>query len=339
MRHLIKPALMATALLAAMPAAAQVTSPGPVWGGSGGPIPAPGGTYGRSVPMPPPPRVSPNPPHIPGPPPVVHGGPGVPTAGPRVWQNGRWNALPPRGHGQVARHDGNRWGGMVNGRWYAGAQAPGGWGAYRRMGRGHHLPSYWMGSGFRIPDYLSWGLAAPPAGYFWVRYYDDAVLVDDRGDVWDSVGGIGWADADAWSDSSGSYSNSYSYSSAGAGYRQPIQPVDPNDYYDGYSGGSVPPAGAIGAPPAAQVQGYYGSGQAYYGGGSYQAGAAYYGAPVGTTVIIVPGATTTTTTVTEEVIESTATTTYVRAAPRRVVRKAPVRRYRAPAKCCVCGCR
>jgi len=340
MRHLFKPALMATALLATLPAAAQVTSPGPTWGGSRGPIPAPGGTYGggRNVPMPMPPRVSPNNPHIPGPPPAAHNGPGVPTAGPRVWQNGRWMALPPHGAGQVARHDGNRWGGMVNGRWYAGAQAPGGWGGYRRLGRGHHLPNYWMGSGFRIPDYLSWGLAAPPMGYFWVRYYDDAVLVDDGGDVWDSVSGIGWSDADAWADSSGGYSSSYSYSNAGAGYREPIQSVDPNDYYDGYSRGSLPPAGAIGAPPAAMVQGYYGSGQAYYGGGSYQAGAAYYGAPVGTTVIVVPGVTTTTTTVTEEVIESRAT--YVRTAPRRVVRKAPVRRYRAPVvKCCVCGCR
>jgi Ni/Co efflux regulator RcnB len=351
MRHLIKRAVMASALLAAMPAAAQVTSPGPTWGGSGGPIPAPRGMGPRSAPMPMPPRVSPNPPHVRGPAPTnIHTGPGVPTAGARVWQNGRWNALPPRGTGQNGPHanngGGNRWGGQINGRWYAGAQAPGGWNNYRRMGRGGHLPNYWMGGGFRIPDYLSWGLAAPPYGYFWVRYYDDAVLVDDRGDVWDSVDGIGWGDADAgaWSDSSGAYSNSYSYSNAtvGAGYRQPIEPVDPNDYYDGYSGGSLPPAGAIGAPPAAQVQGYYGSGQAYYGAqGSYQAGASYYGAPVGSTVIItMPGATTTTTTITEEVIEEVATTTtYVRSAPRRVVRKAPVRRYRAPVKCCVCGCR
>ncbi len=334
MHHLLKPALMATALLATLPAAAQV------YGGRGS-IPAPGGSYGGNVPMPRPPMVSPGTPQVPSAPPVVRGGPGVPTAGPRVWQNGRWNALPPRGHGQVAQHNGNanRWGNRIDGRWYAGAQAPGGWNAYRRMGRGHHLPNYWMGSGFRIPDYLSWGLAAPPYGYFWVRYYDDAVLVDGRGDVWDSVSGIGWDDgydAGAWADSGGSYSSSYSYSGTGAGYREPIQPVDPNDYYDGYSRGSLPPAGAIGAPPAAQVQGYYGSGQAYYGG-SYQAGAAYYGAPVGTTVIVVPGATTTTTTVTEEVIESRAT--YVRSAPRRVVRKAPVKRYRAPVKCCVCGCR
>jgi Ni/Co efflux regulator RcnB len=354
MRHLIKQAMMASALVAALPAAAQVTSPGPTWGGSHGPIPAPGGMGPRSAPMPMPPRVSPNPPHIPGPMPGgAHTGgpyiaPGAPNGGARVWQNGRWNALPPRNPGQNAPHNGNygghsngnRWGGQVNGRWYAGAQAPGGWNNYRRMGRGGHLPNYWMGSGFRIPDYLSWGLAAPPYGYFWVRYYDDAVLVDDRGDVWDSVGGIGWGDADAYADSGAGYSSAYSYSNAtvGAGYRQPIQPVDPNDYYDGYSGGSLPPAGAIGAPPAAQLQGYYGSGQAYYGAqGSYAGAATYYGAP-GTTVIVIPGATTTSTTVTEEVVEERAvTTSYVRTAPRRVVRKAPVKRY-VP-KCCVCGCR
>lgn len=330
MRHPIKQAVLASALLAAMPAAAQG------WGGGNGPIPAPGGMQGgRGVPMPPPPTVTPNQPY-------GHAGPGVPTAGPRVWQNGRWMALPPRGPVQNGRH-GNRWGGMIDGRWYAGAQAPGGWRGYRRMGRGGHLPAYWMGGGFRIPDYLSWGLAAPPAGYFWVRYYDDAVLVDARGDVWDSVSGIAWADADAWADSSAGYSSAYSYSNAtvGAGYRQPIQPVDPNDYYDGYSGGSVPPAGAIGAPPAVQVQGYYGSGQAYYGAqGSYQAGTYYYGAPVGSTVVITMPASTTTTTITEEVIEEVATTTtYVRSAPRRVVRKAPAKRYRPKAQCCVCGCR
>ncbi len=323
MRHLFKSALTATTLLAALPAAAQVASPGPGWNGNRGSIPAPGADYGRNVPMPPPP--------------VVHGGPGVPTAGSRVWQNGRWMALPPRGPVKNSQQVGNRWGNRIDGRWYAGSRAPGGWGAYRRMGRGRHLPNYWMGSDFRIPDYLSWGLAAPPSGFFWVRYYDDAVLVDGRGDVWDSVSGIGWDDgyADSWSDSSAGYSSSYSYSGSGAGYGQPIQPIDPNEYYDGYSGGSVPPAGAIGAPPAVQVQGYYGSGQAYYGGGGYYAGGAYYGAPVGTTVIVVPGATTTTTTVTEEVVS----TAYVRAAPRRVVRKAPVRRYKPKVQCCVCGCR
>lgn len=331
MRHPMKPALMASALLAAFPAAAQGTSPGPAWH-NGAPIPAPPGMRPA-----PPPRVSPNPPRADAP---RH--PGGPMAGPRVWQNGRWTALPPHGAVPGSQHRGDRWGGMIEGRWYAGAQAPGGWRAYRRLGRGHHLPAYWMGGSFRIPDYLSWGLAAPPPGYFWVRYYDDAVLVDAGGNVWDSVGGIVWADGDAWADAgagyAGAWSNSYSYSNAqvGAGYREPIAPVDPNDYYDdAYPGGYAPPPAAYPPPPAVQFQG---SGYAgYYGSGSYRSGAYYYGAPIGSTVVItIPGATTTTTTITEEVIESAATTTYVRAAPRRV-RKA-VRRYRPKPKvqCCVC---
>ncbi len=330
MRHFSKPVLMVSALLVAVPAAAQVTSPGPAWHSSA-PIPAPGGMV---VPSPPPPMVSPNPPHM---------RPGVPTAGARVWQNGRWTALPPHGAHQGGPRRGNRWGGMIDGRWYAGAQAPGGWRSYRRLGRGHHLPAYWMGSSFRIPDYLSWGLAAPPAGYFWVRYYDDAVLVDGGGNVWDSVGGIAWADADAYADAgdgyAGAWSNSYSQSnvSVGAGYRQPIEPVDPNDYYEQYPGGYAPPPAAYAPPPAVQVQGGYGS--SYYGAsGYYGSGAYHYGAPVGSTVVITMPATTTTTTVTEEVIEeSVATTTYVRSAPRRVVRK-PVKRYRPKPKvqCCVC---
>lgn len=305
MRHPIKPALAAVALLAAMPAAAQWGAPDPAWRG-GAPIPAPGGMS-----MPPPPMVSVNPPYIPGPPPMAQNGPGVPTAGARVWQNGRWMALPPRGRNQGGPRRGNRWGGTIEGRWYAGTQAPGGWHGWHRLRRGAHLPPYWMGNAFRIPDYLSWGLAAPPGGYFWVRYYNDAVLVDSGANVWDSVSGIGWDDGDTWSETDD-------------GYRQPITPVDPNDYYGGYGG--YPPAQG----------GYYDSYGGY--GSSYQSGSWYYGAPVGSTVVITMP-TTTTTTITEEVIEEARTTTYVRAAPRRVVRKAPVRRYKPRVQCCVCGCR
>jgi Ni/Co efflux regulator RcnB len=320
MRMVVKPALLAVALTAAMPAAAQ--------GYGRAPIPAPGGV---ALPAPLPPRVSPGQP-----------GPGVPTAGGRVWQNGRWMALPPQGRPTGVRHDRGRWGETLGGRWAGGTRAPGGWGAYRRLGRGNRLPGYWMADGFRVPDFLSYGLAAPPQGYFWVRYYDDAVLVDGGGNVWDSVDGIGWVDGDAaygYGDgyAGGSSASSYSYSNVavGAPYRAPIAQVDPNAYYDGYPGGYALPAGAIAAPPAVQVQGGYAA------GGSYQAGAYYYGAPVGSTVVITMPATTTTTTVVEEVVEDVTTTTtrYVRAAPRRVVRKAPVRRYRPRAQCCVCGCR
>ena len=328
MRILTMAAISAAALGAAAPAAAQVYAPGPVY--QSAPIPAPGGAvYGQAGPQ------------YGAPPPIAQqqlpqAQAQVPTAGPRIWQNGRWMALPPSQN--IARqNDPNRWGYEIQGQWYGGVQAPGGWGAYRRLGRGQRMPNYWMQGSFGIPDYLSFGLAAPPRGYRWIRYYDDAVLIDDRGDVWDSVGGIAWAGAGASSYGSHSNSSSYSYSSSGAA----IQPVDPNAYYaqQQYPGGYAPPVAY--APPAAQY-GYGNGGTASYGAG-YQQGGYYYGAPGTTsysTITIIP-TTTTTTVVEEEIIEeSVVTTSYVRAAPRRVVRRAPVRHRAKPRTvCCQCRCR
>ncbi len=96
-----------------------------------------------------------------------------------------------------------RWGGTVNGRWYGGTRAPGGWNAYRRPVRGFALPHYWIAPSFYINDFASYGLAPPPYGYSWNRYYDDAVLVDTRGQVWDSVSGLDW--------------DGYGYAQGGAG--------------------------------------------------------------------------------------------------------------------------
>ncbi|WP_066797160.1 RcnB family protein [Sphingomonas soli] len=313
MRFWMMAAISAVALGAAGPAAAQ---------GYGAPIPAPGGaTYG-----PPPQQYGAPPPFVAQQAPQGQ----VPTAGPRVWQDGRWMALPPSRN--IARlNDPNRWGYEIEGQWYGGTQAPGGWGAYRRLGRGHQMPGYWMQGAFGIPDYLSFGLSAPPRGYRWIRYYNDAVLVDDRGNVWDTVGGIAWAGAGAYAGGSHSSSSSYSYSSAGAA----IQPVDPNLYYgqQQYQGGYAPPA-AYG-PPAVQ-QGY---GANY--GASYMQGSYYYGAPVTSSSVIVIPTTTTTTIVEEEIIEETVvTTSYVRATPRRVVRRAaPPKRAKPRPACCRCVCR
>lgn len=85
-----------------------------------------------------------------------------------------------------------RWGGRIAGRWWAGMRAPGGWRAYRRPVRGWALPSYWVQPGWYVSDWASYGLPQPPYGYAWSRYYDDAVLIDGRGAVYDRVGGIGW---------------------------------------------------------------------------------------------------------------------------------------------------
>ncbi len=264
--------------------------------------------------------------------------------GPRIWQNGRWVVLPPRGAPAMqTQPNPQRWGGTIGGRWSGGAQAPGGWSAYRRPHRGASLPAYWMSGSFHIPDYLSFGLAAPPYGYSWVRYYDDAVLVDDSGRVWDSVSGIAWAGASA---------------SADAGYARRAEPglcAQRRDHpgrpkrilrraglfgSDSVYPGGVCTAGGGGAAggvrpepvpaglPGRELWSYYGasgySGGGYYGGGS-------------TTTITFQSAPIVTTTTTEEIVEDEVTTTYV-STPRRIVRRAPVRHYRPRRHVCGCGC-
>ncbi|MET4896397.1 RcnB family protein [Sphingomonadaceae bacterium jetA1] len=91
-----------------------------------------------------------------------------------------------------ARAASQRWGSRVDGRWWGGANAPGGWTAYRRPVRGTALPGYWSGSRFAVEDWAAYRLPQPPAGYRWSRYYDDAVLIDSRGTVYDSVYDVEW---------------------------------------------------------------------------------------------------------------------------------------------------
>jgi Ni/Co efflux regulator RcnB len=293
----------------------------------------------------------------------------TPAAAQRVWQNGRWVVMPhSQGRTQVPSHGtqshGNRWGPVVDGRWDAGNRAPGGWSSYRRPVRGWTLPGYWRDSRFRVNDYLNFGLSAPPRGYYWVRYYDDAVLVDDGGRVWDSTGGIGWgASAEAYGDDYAWSEGSASVAVAGAGYppppRRPIESVDPNAYYrepgaylttePGYDADPIPypnsgyPAGGyappvVQGPPAVQVRTVQGPAYGYgaqgsYGATSYYGGGYAYGGGATTTVVVIPAVTTTTTT-------ETYTTSYVSVA-KRAVRRAPVRKWRPrpKPKCCVCVCR
>lgn len=87
---------------------------------------------------------------------------------------------------------GHRWGPRTNGRWYAGWGAPGGWGAYRRPVYGYVLPRYWVSPSYYIGNYGAYGLPAPAYGYGWSRYYDDAVMTDRYGRVYDHRSDIDW---------------------------------------------------------------------------------------------------------------------------------------------------
>jgi Ni/Co efflux regulator RcnB len=60
---------------------------------------------------------------------------------------------------------------------------PAGWYEHRWT-YGERLPRNFFASDFWITDYLAYGLIAPWDGYEWVRYGDDALLIDvDTGEV------------------------------------------------------------------------------------------------------------------------------------------------------------
>ena len=111
------------------------------------------------------------------------------------------------------------------GRW---SGVPGGWNAYRRPAYGYQLPSYWVSPSYFIPNYSVYGLPRPADGFGWSRYYDDVVLTDRWGRVYDVRGGTDWSREPRWQEN---YSDSY-------GYR------DDRRRDDGHSGGDNALAGA-----------------------------------------------------------------------------------------------
>lgn len=70
---------------------------------------------------------------------------------------------------------------------------PGWWGgSYQTPTRGYILPSYWLSPAYVVPNPGAYGFAEPGRGHRWVRYYDDAVLVDGRGMIHESVNDVPW---------------------------------------------------------------------------------------------------------------------------------------------------
>lgn len=276
----------------------------PVSGPQGGPTPmlAPSGGGGTSAP------------------PMMMARPTNPTINPTM------NRMP--------RLQGQRWGGQIGGRWIGGVQAPGGWNGYRRPWRGFALPSYWIAPSFFIGNFASYGLAPPPDGYRWSRYYDDAVLIDDRGRVYDSVSGIGWDGRDdgVWDD--GGYARDQPvygapYPAPGIGYEGSYQGSYEVNGQRGYQQGLQ--SGRYGPKPQVQagavVQPLYPHGYTQ----TWSAGSGYYYPGGVTTTITVQQAPVVTTTVTEYIEE-----TVYRAPVRRVYRK-PARKWK-PKPRCGCNC-
>ncbi|TPG54060.1 RcnB family protein [Sphingomonas glacialis] len=277
----MRPFILATLTLVTALGAGQADAQRYRGGGSnpGAPYPVPGATI--PAPPAPAPQMQPQMQAQMQRPPM--NGPGRPNSGPRP----------------VNQPDRHRWGGSVGGRWQGGLNAPGGWNAYRPRSRGYRMPGYWFSPNFFIGDYSGYGLSAPPAGYGWYRYYDDAVLLDPRGRVYDTVDGLDWDGGyqggyeDGGYDRSGGYGRPYPPQP----YPAPLPPIVQNGNVTTYSTSSG-----------------YGSG--YGGGYSY----AY------------PGATTTVVTIQSAPIVTTTTTEYVETVRERHVYRAARKRYYRPVR-------
>ncbi|WP_446654986.1 RcnB family protein [Blastomonas sp.] len=64
--------------------------------------------------------------------------------------------------------------------------------AYVRPFRGFILPRVWIAPTYYIANWQGYRLPRPAPGYGWSRYYDDAVLTDRQGRVYDTVQGVNW---------------------------------------------------------------------------------------------------------------------------------------------------
>jgi Ni/Co efflux regulator RcnB len=199
-------------------------------------------------------------------------GPRIGGHGPRP--NVGHGPRPTVGHGPGMGGGHHRWGHRMGGRWHAGHAAPGGWGGYRIPFRGFTLPTYWVQPSYRINNYPLYGLYAPQTGFGWSRYYDDAVLMDNRGYVQDYRSNIPW--------------DRYEGGYAPGDYQQPeygpAVGADRGVYYGDervYSGSAYPAPAPAPAPQAPVSYAPNAGGQSYgapgYGAPAYGAGA--YPAP------------------------------------------------------------
>ena len=62
----------------------------------------------------------------------------------------------------------------------------------RRLQRGFVVPHFWFGPQFQISNWQMYGFNDPGADGRWIRYYDDAYLIDRGGRVMDSREGLDW---------------------------------------------------------------------------------------------------------------------------------------------------
>jgi Ni/Co efflux regulator RcnB len=129
---------------------------------------------------------------------------------------------------------------------------------YRRLERGGMVPNYWWGPAFMVVDWSGYGLHQPQPGYRWIRYYDDALLIDSYGRIVDGRYDMDWSPYAGWTvdahgipifadvqtegygldHHAGGYNNQQgSYAYPGSGYAYPGYSQAYPGYGNGYQGG------------------------------------------------------------------------------------------------------
>jgi Ni/Co efflux regulator RcnB len=63
---------------------------------------------------------------------------------------------------------------------------------WQRINRGGVVPHFWFGPRYHVNNWQMYGFPAPMGGGRWVRYYDDALLIDRDGRVRDGRYGFDW---------------------------------------------------------------------------------------------------------------------------------------------------
>jgi Ni/Co efflux regulator RcnB len=205
--------------------------------------------------------------------------------------------------GGLRAHSGGSWG---RHRW---GQHPGRNWRHQRLRRGGSIHSFWFAPQFYVGNWQAYGFYAPGEDQRWVRYYDDAYLIDGGGRVIDERYGVDWRSrGEDWDDYDGipGYRGDWSERGDEEGYAEEEYSESGEHHGDrrehhvemrrhGGHGPMMPPPG-YGPPP-----GHGGSTHVYGGGYGY----GMYAYPIVIETITTTGSSGYTEEIVEEYVEVT----------------------------------
>jgi Ni/Co efflux regulator RcnB len=166
--------------------------------------------------------------------------------------------------GNIRMHGGNvqvRGGG--NFRFHRWGPHPGRNFRFERLRRGGFINSFWFAPQFYIDNWQAYGFGAPGDDQRWVRYYDDAYLIDGEGRVMDERYGVNWDEyGEDWGDDDGipAYRGRHGGEMDEEGYAYEEHGEDRGGHHGGAYGPMMPPPGYGPPPPGTHV---YGGGYGY----------------------------------------------------------------------------